>query len=296
MFVMQLGLIGLGNIGAPVSRHLLEAGHEVVVSDLDQDAVDRLVAAGATAVDSPKAVAEQSDVVFLALPGPDAVESVALGSEGLVEGFSEGDTLVDLTTSSPPVTRSVADALGEHGVAVVSAPVAGGKYVEEKGLAIMAGGDPAVVEALEELFADFSKDLIHVGEQPEAGDATKLINNYIFYSGLVAAAEGITLGKKVGLDVDDLIEVINKGTGMNYATVEFMSELASGDYELPASYGIMEKDMRVFNDFAEAQGAPVMLGAVTNQIIQYGYTEYEGETCGHIVKYIEDTMRNADTV
>ena len=139
---MQLGFVGVGNIGTPMCRHLIEAGHDVVAYDANADHLARIVSLGAQAADSPKAVAQACDIVFSSLPGPHEVEQVALGEDGIIAAARPGLIYVDLSTNFPAMAQRVCTALADKGVTMIDAPVSGGVVGAERGsLAVMVGGD-----------------------------------------------------------------------------------------------------------------------------------------------------------
>jgi len=208
---MKIGFIGLGTMGASLSVNLIKAGHDLVVSDISRQAAERLIAAGAVWAPTPKAVAEQSDVIFTSLPGPPEVESVALGPDGLIEGVRPGSVLFDLSTNSPTTVRAVHAAFAERGAHVLDAPVSGGPRGAINGkLAIWVGGDADIYARHEPLLRIMGDQPRHVGAIG-AGTVAKLVHNCAGYTVLCALTEVMTMGVKAGVEPLALWEALRQG-------------------------------------------------------------------------------------
>ena len=196
----RIGFVGLGNIGFPMCRRLLESGYEVLVYDVNPGAVSRLEDTPAEPADSLKALAA-ADVVLLSLPGSDVVEEVVLGEGGLAEGLSSGKVLIDTSSSRPSSTRDLAKKLAESGVEMLDAPVSGGVLRAEEGkLAVMVGGREEVFERWREVLESFGEKIFHVGDHG-AGHLVKSLNNLLSATTLASAAEAVILAEKAGVDV-----------------------------------------------------------------------------------------------
>lgn len=263
----RIGFVGVGDMGGPICGHLVDAGHDVTAFDIDDAALDAAVEAGASRADSVSAVAADADAVVLSLPGPAEVAAVV---DDLEPALEAGTVLIDTTTSRPALSNALADRLGERGVDVVGAPVSGGPHGARDGtLSVMVGGEPEVADACEPILAAFSTERFHVGESPGDGHATKLLNNYLSYTALVATSEAVVLGASAGLDPAQLVDVFSASTGRNSATEHKFPNLilAGEDHGFPLA--LSEKDTRLFTEFARDQDVPVMLGHVTHHLIGY---------------------------
>lgn len=271
----DVGFIGLGDMGGPMAGHLAEAGHDVQAYDLDTDALERAVEAGATAAADSSDAVSGAEVVFFSLPTPGAVEQVVEETES---GFSDGMVLADLTTSTPDTTTAVHERLAESGVTVLGAPVSGGKAGAKAGtLSVMAGGDRATFEACEPLFETFAANVFHVGANPGAGHAVKLLNNYLSFTALLATSEAVVLGKEAGLDPETLIDVFNVSSGRNSATEDkFPEQVLTGEFDAGFKLPLMEKDARLFAEFAADHGMPLLLGDTVRNLVGYARA-VEGE-------------------
>lgn len=269
-----IGFIGLGTMGGAMATHLVEAGHDVTVYDLRPSAVEALADTGATPAGSAPAAAEGASAVFLSLPGPAEVEAVV---DEIEPSLEPGAVLVDLTTSTPGTTTAVAERLADRDVAVLGAPVSGGGAGARNGtLSVIAGGDPDAYAAVEGLLEAFTADRFHLGEDPGAGNAAKLLNNFLSFSGYLAACEATVLGQLYGLEFDDLVDVFNASTGRNVATEDKLPNYVTEGEDMGFAVGLFEKDLSLLTAFAEEQNAPLLLGSAVRQ--QAGYARAaEGE-------------------
>ena len=197
---MKVGFIGLGTMGSHMAYNALKGGFDLVVHDINRDAAGRHLEEGATWADSPRAVAEASDVMFSSLPGPPEVEAVALGDGGLLSGIRAGKVYFDLSTNSPTVIRRVHAAFAEQGAHVLDAPVSGGPRGAESGrLAIWVGGDKALFEQHKHVLDAIGDKAFYVGAIG-TGAVAKLVHNCSGYIIQTALAETFTMGVKAGVD------------------------------------------------------------------------------------------------
>jgi 3-hydroxyisobutyrate dehydrogenase-like beta-hydroxyacid dehydrogenase len=256
-----IGFVGLGQMGGPMSRRLLAAGHELVVHDVRAEAMAALVAEGAEAAGSPAEVAARAEVVLVSLPTPQVVRAVALGPDGLVHGRALR-TYVDLSTTGQAIAVEVAAALAERGIVTLDAPVSGGVRGAVAGtLAVMVAGPAAELERVRAVLDVFGR-VFHVGERPGLGQLMKLANNYLSATAIVATAEAIVLGVKGGLDPATMLEVINASTGRNTASEDkFPRQILSGNYAAGFTTGLLTKDLGLCAAAAQALGVPMPVAA-----------------------------------
>jgi 3-hydroxyisobutyrate dehydrogenase-like beta-hydroxyacid dehydrogenase len=259
-----IGFVGLGQMGGPMTRRLLAAGHRLVVHDVRAEAVDGLVAAGAAAAASPAEVADRAELVLVSLPTPDVVRAVALGPDGLLRGGAIR-TYVDLSTTGEAVAAAVAAALGERGIAVLDAPVSGGVRGAIDGtLAVMVAGPAPELERARPLLEVFGR-VFHVGERAGLGQLMKLANNFLSATAIVATAEAVVLGVKGGLDPATMLAVINASTGRNTASEDkFPRQILTGRYAAGFTTGLLTKDLGLCAAAAEALGVPMPVAAVVH--------------------------------
>lgn len=252
----RIGFIGLGNMGGRITRRIVAAGHPVLGYDTD-DA--KPPAAGATQAASIAEVVAGSDIVLMSLPDSSVVEPVVLGPDGVRDNARSGQVVVDLSTSAPASTIRIHQALAENGVAYVDAGISGGAAGAEKGtLTVMAGGDAAVIERLAWVFEPFTAKVAAMGASG-AGHTTKLLNNFLNAVSLAATAEVMVAGRKAGLDLATLLDVINSGSGVNYASTNRFPRIIEGDYlEGGLSNSLMMKDVVAYVDLIHELGVPTL--------------------------------------
>jgi 3-hydroxyisobutyrate dehydrogenase-like beta-hydroxyacid dehydrogenase len=253
---MDIGFIGLGNMGAHMARRLLEAGHRVVVYDTRQEAIGDLAARGAIAARSPAEVANAAETVMASLPTPDVVLKVATGPDGVIEG-KRVRRFVDLSTTGAMMAQRIFKLLSARGIVQIDSPVSGGVRGAEKGtLAVMVSGPLAEIAAIEPALAVIGKIFI-LGERPGAGQTMKLVNNVLSATAMTATAEAMVTGMKAGLDPRLMLDVINAGTGRNTATEDkFAKAVLPGTFDLGFTAGLMMKDVNLFLAEREALGVP----------------------------------------
>lgn len=257
---LRIGFIGLGNMGTPMSRRLVEAGFTVTGTDLSEENRSRLAAAGGTAAATAVSVAEASDVLILMLPNSTIVESV-LDSGGVAAALPRGAVVVDMSSSEPLRTRALAEKLAAAGgPEVVDAPVSGGVSGAVGGtLTIMAGGDPLTVDRLRPVLDVLGK-VRHTGAVG-SGHALKALNNLLSATHLLVTSEAMAAGQEFGLDPQIMLEVFNASSGRSGST-----ENKWPNFILPRSYdsgfglALMLKDMKIATGLAESLNRPSALG------------------------------------
>jgi 3-hydroxyisobutyrate dehydrogenase-like beta-hydroxyacid dehydrogenase len=222
-----IGFIGLGNMGGRMARRMVDAGIEVLGFDPVPGAV---VAAGAKPADSTTHVATESSVVMLSLPDSRVVEAVLLGADGILPALRPGTTVVDLSTSSPASTRKIEALLQDRGIGYLDAGISGGAAAAEAGtLTLMVGGSESDLARVQPWLETFASKIVYVGPSG-AGHVAKLLNNFLNAVALSATAEVMVAGKKAGLDLAILLDVLNSSSGVNFATLHRFPKIITGDY------------------------------------------------------------------
>jgi 3-hydroxyisobutyrate dehydrogenase len=241
---MKLGIVGLGNMGGRIARRLTDAGEAVWGFDLDADAVARSTA---TPAQSVEALVAKVDVVFLSLPDSTVVEPVVLGADGLATHCRKGQLVVDLSTSSPASTRRIHERFAERGVEYLDAGISGGAKAAEAGtLTVMVGGSAAALDLVLPALSHFAAHVHHMGESG-AGHTAKLLNNYLNGVNLAATAEVMVAARRAGLDLPQLLDVINTSSGVNFASLERFPKIVKGDYlEGGLTVDLMAKDILLY--------------------------------------------------
>jgi 2-hydroxy-3-oxopropionate reductase len=208
---MKIGFIGLGIMGKPMSLNLIKAGHQLVVLDLSKEAVAELVAAGAEATATPKAVAERTELIITMLPNSPQVREVVLGEQGVIEGARPGSVVVDMSSIAPLVSRELAARLAEKGVDMLDAPVSGGQPKAIDGtLSVMVGGPQAVFDGCFPVLKAMAGSVVRTGDVG-AGNVTKLANQVIVALNIAAMGEALVLATKAGVAPELVYQAIRGG-------------------------------------------------------------------------------------
>jgi 3-hydroxyisobutyrate dehydrogenase-like beta-hydroxyacid dehydrogenase len=251
---MDIGFIGLGNMGFPMARRLIEAKHRLVVFDQRKEAVDKLVALGAQAASSPKDVADRAETVLASLPSLQASLEVATGKDGVIEGKLV-KRFVDLSTVGSHMAVRIHDLLAKRNLVQLDCPVSGGVGGAEKGtLAVMVSGPRADYEAVKPALDVIGK-VFFIGEKPGSAQTMKLANNLLSATAMVATSEAVAMGVKSGLDPAVMIEVINAGSGMNTASRDkFPRSILPRTFDYGFATGLMVKDVRLCLEEAKSLG------------------------------------------
>ena len=258
---MNVGFIGLGIMGASMASNLQAAGHALRVHDIRRDVAARHLAAGAVWKDTPRAVAEDADVVFLSLPGPPEVEAVALGRDGVIHGIHRGGTLFDLSTNAPALIRSIHAAFAAKGADVLDAPVSGGPTgAKTRKLAIWVGGDRAVFDRHKALLDAMGDQAYYVGPIG-AGAIAKLVHNCTSFAVRAVMAETFTMGVKAGVEPLALWKAIRQGaTGRRRTFDGLMDKFLPGTYDPPSfALRLGHKDVSLATALGRQVGVPMRL-------------------------------------
>ncbi|GKQ53609.1 NAD(P)-dependent oxidoreductase [Bradyrhizobium sp. Ce-3] len=242
---MEIGFIGLGKMGFPMARRLIEAGHKLTVFDTSKDARDRLVALGAQAATSPKDIADRVETVMASLPSLQASLEVATGTGGVIEG-KRVKRFIDLSTVGSRMAVKIHDLLAKKNIVQIDSPVSGGVSGAEKGtLAVMVSGPRADFELVKSALDVIGK-VFFIGTKPGSGQTMKLANNFLSATAMVATSEAVVMGVKSGLDPAVMIDVINAGSGLNTASRDkFPRSVLPRSFDFGFATGLMVKDVRL---------------------------------------------------
>lgn len=269
---MDLGFIGVGNMGAGMANNALKAGHKLIVNDVRRDAAGPLLEHGATWAETPKQVAMQSEITFTSLPGPPEVEAVGLGAEGVLAGCKPGSVYIDLSTNSPTLVRRMHAIFREKGVDMLDAPVSGGVIGARTGLlAVMVGGDEAVYQRVKPVLDAIGDNVVYCGGIG-TGSICKLVHNCIGAITSQAIAELFTLGVKSGADVKALWETTRRGAfGRGAGGIHRLPDTwFNGDFEPNWEKGffstaLMRKDVGLATQLAREFNVPMALANLAEQ-------------------------------
>ncbi len=270
---MQLGFIGIGVMGRPMTLNLLKAGHEVTIyaRHPEKPAVQEVLQAGARLAPSARAVAMTSEIVITMVPNSAQVEEVVTGSQGLLEGARNGLIIIDMSTISPSISRKLAQTAASKGVHFLDAPVSGGSQGAEKGtLTIMVGGEKAIFEQVRTVLEAMGKKegIIYVGENG-AGEIIKIVNNMLVGTIAAATAEAFVLGVKAGADVETMAKIIGMSTGASWQlSNQFPLRAFNGSFQPGFMTDLLHKDLGLALDLAAENQSPTVLTAVTRQLYE----------------------------
>jgi 3-hydroxyisobutyrate dehydrogenase len=247
-----IGFIGLGNMGGRMTARLVEKGHQVLGYDVRPGLAAQL---GARTAASVAEVAKAADIVLLSLPDSHVVEAVTGGEDGLIARARPMQVIVDLSTASPASTRAIHTELVAKGAGYLDAGISGGAAAADKGiLTLMVGGDPRALEQVRPVLDCFSAKIFHCGDSG-AGHTAKILNNFLNAVSLAATAEVMVAGKKAGLDLRVLLDVINASSGVNFASLNRFPKIIQGDYlKGGLSNALMMKDVTLYADLAASLG------------------------------------------
>ncbi len=262
---MKVGFIGVGTMGRHMAANLMKSGFALVINDVKKDAAASHLKNGAAWADTPKAVAEASDVVFTSLPGPADVEAVALGPNGILAGMSAGKIYLDLSTNSPTVMRRIHAIFQEKGVHVLDAPVSGGPRGAESGkLAIWVGGDETIFDKCKPVLDGFSDQANYVGAIG-AGSVAKLVHNCAGYIVQTALAEVFTMGVKAGVDPLVIWKAVRQGAGGRRRTFDGLADqFLPGKFDPPSfALRLAHKDVTLATQLAREVKVPMRLANMT---------------------------------
>ena len=264
----RIGFIGLGAMGKPMAKNLLNAGFELVVYDINPDPMNELVSSGAEAGESAAKAASIADVVITILPECEHVKTVYLGGNGIIENAGRGTVLIDMSSIAPHTTKLVAAEAEDKGCPFMDAPVSGGTVGAEKGsLTIMVGGDEALLEAHRDILETMGKTIYHLGPVG-MGETVKMINQILVGINIMGIAEAFTLGVKLGADPQVLYEVIRTSAGNSFLVDgRVPNYILKGDFDQPGfALNLLRKDVGLAVESAKMHSVPMFLAG---QVFQY---------------------------
>jgi 2-hydroxy-3-oxopropionate reductase len=263
----QIGVIGLGAMGAPIARNLLKRGHTVSVFARRPDAVAPLVDAGAHSAASPADVAERSDIIITVVFDAQAVEEVTLGSRGIVEAARSGAVVVDHTTIHPNAARTIAAALGTKGIEMLDAPVSGGAAAAGAGeLTVMAGGAAPALERARPIIECYAATITHIGPSG-AGQVAKACNQICTIVNMLGAAEALLLAERSGIDPAIVKDVMLKGFAASRMLDLQGPKMIARDFSGKVQSRLHHKDIQIVLAMARDLGLRVPASSAAAQVL-----------------------------
>ncbi len=250
----KIGFVGLGMMGLPMSRNLIDDGYPVTVFDLDANVVEMAKTNGATSTGSAAEVAEVSDIIITMVPDSHHVEAVIAGVRGISEGAKPGSVVIDMSTIDPEIGKKMANLLESQGVSFIDAPVTGGVQGAESGtLSILVGGKADVFERALPVLNVLGGDISHMGPVG-SGHTTKIANQLIGVATVAGMAEAFVLAKKAGLDMQTFYDAIKNGAGRSWALETLGPKILEGDFSPGFMVQHMQKDLRLASELGEKTG------------------------------------------
>ncbi|MCR9003037.1 2-hydroxy-3-oxopropionate reductase [Rahnella perminowiae] len=291
---MKIGFIGLGIMGKPMSKNLLKAGYELVVMDRNLDNVSEIVKLGATAADTPKAVAAVSDVIITMLPNSPQVREVALGENGLIEGVRPGSILIDMSSIAPLASREISEALAAKHIAMLDAPVSGGEPKAIDGtLSVMVGGDKAVFDKCYEIMKSMAGSVVHTGDIG-AGNVTKLANQVIVALNIAAMSEALVLATKAGVDPDLVFQAIRGGLAGSTVLEAKAPMVMDRNFKPGFRIDLHIKDLANALDTSHSVGAQLPLTSLVMEMMQALKADGHGQSDHSAIARYYETLAKVE--
>jgi 2-hydroxy-3-oxopropionate reductase len=289
----RVGFIGLGIMGMPMARNLMEAGYELTVHNRSPEKAEELGKEGATVAASPREVAEKSDVVITMLPDSPQVREVVADENGVLEGISEGALLIDMSTISPVVTEELAEAVKEKGASMLDAPVSGGDVGAIEGtLSIMVGGEEADFERAKPLFEAMGKTITHVGPVG-AGQVTKAANQVVVALTIEAVSEALVLGSAGGVSPEKILDVLSGGLAANKVMEVKREKFLSHKFDPGFRSELHHKDLGIALAAGREYGVVLPVTAIVDQmLLSMRRKGWGGEDHSALLRIIEDLSQH----
>ena len=263
----SVGFIGVGRMGGRLARRLIGAGYDLTIFDTSEASVRSFVEMGARSASSPAVVASACEMVITCLPTPAVVQAVALGLNGIADG-TRVKIFIDMSTTGATYAKRVAEGLAAKGIVAVDAPVSGGLAGAEKGtLAVMVSCGEEVLPRIRPVLEVFGKIFV-VGREPGMGQTMKLLNNLLSATAMAISSEALVMGVKAGLDPQQIVDVINAGTGRNSATADKIPRcVIPRTFNTGFSIALLNKDVKLCLEEADALGVPMVVGTAVRQLL-----------------------------
>jgi 2-hydroxy-3-oxopropionate reductase len=289
----KVGFIGLGIMGKPMAKNLMEAGYELVLYNRTLEKAEELAEDGAEVAANPREVAENSDIIVTMLPDSPDVRNVVVGENGVLEGIKNGSLLVDMSTISPVVTEELATKVKERGASMLDAPVSGGDVGAEEGtLSIMAGGSEEDFERAKPLFDAMGQTVTHVGPTG-AGQVTKAANQVVVALTIEAVSEALVLGSKGGVAPEKVLDVLSGGLAGNKVMEVKREKFLSHTFDPGFRSELHHKDLGIALAAGREYGVVLPVTAIVDQMLLVMKKKgWGGEDHSALLRVIEDLSQH----
>jgi 2-hydroxy-3-oxopropionate reductase len=289
----RVGFIGLGIMGKPMAKNLMEAGYDLTVHNRSPQKAQELGEQGATVAESPKEIARNSDIIVTMLPDSPQVREVVTGEDGVLEGINEGSLIVDMSTISPVVTEEIAEAVKEKGASMLDAPVSGGDVGAIEGtLSVMVGGEEADFERARPLFGAMGETVTHVGPTG-AGQVTKAANQVVVALTIEAVSEALVLGSAGGVAPEKILEVLSGGLAANKVMEVKREKFLSHKFDPGFRSELHHKDLGIALAAGREYGVVLPVTAIVDQmLLAMRKKGWGGEDHSALLRVIEDLSQH----
>lgn len=292
---MRIGFLGVGQMGQPMAGKLLDAGHELWIYDVNEEAMKPLLERQARRAESPQDLGDACDTVVASLPTLDIFRHAVIREGGLLYGQAI-KTLINTCTVGGVFTKEVEQACTPRGITLVDAPISGGVAGAEAGtLTTMISGDAAALESLQPVFHAWGPTVVTAGETPGAAQSMKITNNILFAVSIVATCEAMTMAGKSGIDPDAMLQVLNNGTGRNFVTMNvYAKNMQSRSFDFGATMEILNKDIDLAISQGESLGIPMWVCQAARLVCQHAAFKGGAEQdLSRILEFVEDGTRQS---
>ena len=290
---MKAGFIGTGSMGAPLAANLLDQEKSLVAYDINPEATVKLAEKQARIVDSPVAVADESDLVFACMPSIESFRTVIAGGEGVIHG-KQMKTFVNLGTMGTEAVAEMEETLAAKGVPMLDSPITGGvQRAWDKDITVIASGPQALYDEIEPFLRSFARDIHYVGDTVGQAQIAKICNNIMSFTNMIIGLEALVMAAKAGVDPQKVLSVINSGSGQNSATLSKIPNFVmKGNFEMAAPMHIIAKDAMLWRMESERLQTPTNVASASYQALQQALAMGLGNgDFSEIVKLME---RDAD--
>ena len=289
----RVGFVGLGIMGKPMAKNLMDAGYDLTVHNRSPKKALELGEAGATVAESPKELAQNSDIIITMLPGPPEVREIVASEDGLVQNAREGSLVIDMSTSSPILARELAWSASKRGVGMLDAPVSGGDVGAIEGtLSIMVGGEQADFRRAKPLFEAMGKTVTHVGPVG-AGQVTKAANQVVVALTIEAVSEALVLGSAGGVAPEKVLEVLSGGLAANKVMEVKREKFLSHKFEPGGKVEFHRKDLGIALAAGREYGVVLPVTAIVDQmLLAMRKKGWGGEDHSALLRVIEDLSQH----
>lgn len=293
---MNIGYVGLGNMGGALARRL-QLTHHLRVYDRDDTAVQRLVQRGATAADGLRDIGKNCDVILLCLPTSEHVRQALMDKDGIVANAKPGTLIVDQTSGDPTITRAIAGELAQRGMELVDAPVSGGPSGADAGtIAIMVGAELAQFQHIEPVLKAISPNVFHAGGIG-CGHVVKLANNLLSAGTRLMTLEAMALAVKNGVAGEKALEIMMASGGRNFWMEKYMaSHILTGKLKAAFALGLLHKDVRLACQLGQDSGMPMLFGNLAKDFYQMALNETSPESSVNVVALTMDRITGSHVV